>query len=105
VRKDCTSIAITIASRTASKFWIAACAHSDGSRRDAPHVLAATREKSGGYCGYGCTLGAKQSSTKTWLADAQQHGARFVVETRAVRVRIEAGSATGVEARSRKATV
>jgi long-chain-alcohol oxidase len=54
-----------------------------------------------GYCGYGCALGAKQSSTKTWLADAQRDGARFVVETRAARVRIEAGSATGVEARSK----
>ncbi|HET9803206.1 MAG TPA: GMC family oxidoreductase N-terminal domain-containing protein [Candidatus Acidoferrum sp.] len=51
-----------------------------------------------GYCGYGCTIGAKQSSTKTWLADAQEKGARFVVGTRAERLRIEAGAATGVEA-------
>src|ERR1700676_3147902 len=54
-----------------------------------------------GYCGYGCSLGAKQSSTKTWLVDAQDAGARFVTETRALRVRIEAGAAAGVEARSR----
>ncbi len=73
------------------------------------HVDAMPRNVAGcdqgkvcGYCGYGCTLGAKQSSTKTWLADAQQHGARFVVDTRAQSVRIEAGSATGVEARSKR---
>jgi choline dehydrogenase-like flavoprotein len=54
-----------------------------------------------GYCGYGCTIGAKQSATKTWLADANAAGARFIVQTRAERVRIEAGVATGVEARSR----
>jgi long-chain-alcohol oxidase len=65
------------------------------------NVMGCDQGKVCGYCGYGCALGAKQSSTKTWLADAQQHGARFVVETRALRVRIEAGSATGVEARSK----
>jgi long-chain-alcohol oxidase len=54
-----------------------------------------------GYCGYGCAIGAKQSTTKTWLADAQAKGARFVVRTRAERIRIEAGTATGVEAVSK----
>jgi long-chain-alcohol oxidase len=54
-----------------------------------------------GYCGYGCSIGAKQSSTKTWLTDAQAAGARLITGTRAERVRIEAGAATGVEARSR----
>jgi long-chain-alcohol oxidase len=65
------------------------------------NVIGCDQGKVCGYCGYGCALGAKQSATKTWLADAQQHGARFVVETRAIRVRIEAGAATGVEARSK----
>jgi long-chain-alcohol oxidase len=65
------------------------------------NVIGCDQGKVCGYCGYGCALGAKQSATKTWLADAQQHGARFVVETRALRVRIEAGAATGVEARSK----
>ncbi len=65
------------------------------------NVLGCDQGKICGYCGYGCSLGAKQSSTKTWLADAQSAGARLVTETRALRVRIEAGSATGVEARSR----
>jgi len=54
-----------------------------------------------GYCGYGCTIGVKQSTTKTWLADAQAKGARIVIGTRAERVEIEAGTATGVEAVSK----
>jgi choline dehydrogenase-like flavoprotein len=55
-----------------------------------------------GYCGYGCALGAKQSAAKTWLVDAQRHGARLIVQTRAQRIRIEAGAATGVEARTKE---
>ena len=54
-----------------------------------------------GYCGYGCAIGAKQSTAKTWLADAQKSGSRIFVETRATRVRIEAGVVSGVEARSK----
>jgi long-chain-alcohol oxidase len=65
------------------------------------NVVNCEQGKICGYCGYGCSLGAKQSSTKTWLVDAQAKGARFVTETRAQRVCIEAGAATGVEARSR----
>jgi len=65
------------------------------------NVVDCEQGKICGYCGYGCSLGAKQSSTKTWLVDAQAKGARLVTETRAQRVRIEAGAATGVEARSR----
>ncbi|WP_224766071.1 GMC family oxidoreductase [Nocardioides campestrisoli] len=51
-----------------------------------------------GRCGYGCRLGAKQSATKTWLADAAEHGARLVVGASARRVVVEHGRATGVEA-------
>ncbi|MBF6060826.1 GMC family oxidoreductase N-terminal domain-containing protein [Nocardia terpenica] len=42
-----------------------------------------------GRCGYGCRLGAKQSVTKTWLADAAAHGARVMVgaDVRAISVR------------------
>jgi len=54
-----------------------------------------------GYCGYGCAIGAKQSTVKTWLADAQQCGARIFAETRATRVLIAGGAAKGVEARSK----
>jgi len=54
-----------------------------------------------GFCGYGCSIGAKQSSVKTWLADAQARGAKFVVNTRAERIRVQHGAATGVEARTK----
>lgn len=64
-------------------------------------VLGCDQGRVCGYCGYGCSLGAKQSSTKTWLADAQAAGSRLITETRAQRVRIAAGVATGVEARTR----
>ena len=66
------------------------------------NVVGCEQGKICGYCGYGCSIGAKQSSTKTWLADAQSAGARLVTETRAARVRIDARAATGVEARTRR---
>ena len=66
------------------------------------NVIACDQGKVCGYCGYGCAIGAKQSTAKTWLADAQQHGARFIVETRAEKVRVERGVSTGVEAWSKK---
>lgn len=51
-----------------------------------------------GRCGSGCRIGAKQSTVKTWLADAAGRGARLVVGTTARRVTVAAGRATGVEA-------
>ena len=65
------------------------------------NVVNCDQGKICGYCGYGCAIGAKQSTAKTWLVDAQAKGARFVVGTRAERIRIEAGGATGVDAVSR----
>jgi choline dehydrogenase-like flavoprotein len=53
-----------------------------------------------GYCGYGCRLGAKQSTVKTWLADAASNGARIAVRAAVDRVIVEAGAARGVEART-----
>ena len=80
-----------------------------GLRRLGWHVDAMPRNVVGcdqgricGYCGYGCPIGAKQSTTKTWLADAQAHGARLLVETKAERVRVDRGFATGVEARTKQ---
>lgn len=67
------------------------------------NVIGCEQGKICGYCGFGCAIGAKQSAVKTWLVDAQEAGARFFVETRAERVRIEAGNAVGVEARTRRA--
>jgi choline dehydrogenase-like flavoprotein len=49
-------------------------------------------------CGFGCPYGAKQSTVRTWLADAQERGARIVVRARAQKVVVENGAARGVEA-------
>jgi long-chain-alcohol oxidase len=49
-------------------------------------------------CHYGCQLGSKQSTMKTWLQDASDDGARIVVRTSAERVIVERGAARGVEA-------
>jgi choline dehydrogenase-like flavoprotein len=65
------------------------------------NVVGCDQDKVCGYCGFGCAIGAKQSAVKTWLADAQAAGARLYVETRADRVRTEAGAAAGVQARTR----
>jgi long-chain-alcohol oxidase len=51
-------------------------------------------------CHYGCQLGAKQSTLKTWVQDAHDAGTRILVETRADRVLTDGGVATGVEART-----
>src|SRR4051794_10377574 len=49
-------------------------------------------------CGFGCPYGAKQSTARTWLADASGRGARVIVRARAQRVRVENGEARGVDA-------
>jgi choline dehydrogenase-like flavoprotein len=51
-----------------------------------------------GQCHYGCPLGAKQSTTRTWLQDAYDAGARIVVNAPVERVVIENGEAKGIEA-------
>jgi choline dehydrogenase-like flavoprotein len=51
-----------------------------------------------GYCGFGCRLGAKQSTLVTWLVDAQRDGARIVTDARAGRILVDGGTAHGVEA-------
>ena len=51
-----------------------------------------------GYLGFGDQSGSKQSADRTWLADAQKHGARFLTHCRATRVLTEGGRAAGVEA-------
>src|SRR3954452_12089497 len=51
-------------------------------------------------CHYGCQLGAKQSTLKTWIQDAHDGGARVLVGTRADKVRIDQGRARGVEAQT-----
>jgi choline dehydrogenase-like flavoprotein len=51
-----------------------------------------------GYCFAGCQKGCKQSTMKTFLQDAADAGARFVVGARAERILVRDGRATGVEA-------
>jgi choline dehydrogenase-like flavoprotein len=54
--------------------------------------------ESAGYLGFGDQSGSKRSADRTWLADAQEHGARFLTFTRAAQVLTEGGRASGVEA-------
>jgi choline dehydrogenase-like flavoprotein len=51
-----------------------------------------------GYCFSGCQKGCKQSTMKTFLQDAADAGARFVVGARAERVLERDGRTTGVQA-------
>jgi long-chain-alcohol oxidase len=64
------------------------------------NVRACAQGKECGYCGLGCRVGAKMSTTKTWLADAHGRGTRLVVRTRVDRVIVEHGAARGVEGRT-----
>lgn len=51
-----------------------------------------------GTCGFGCRYGAKQSTMKTYLQDAFEHGARIIVRCNADKVLVENGKAVGVKA-------
>jgi choline dehydrogenase-like flavoprotein len=53
---------------------------------------------SAGHMGFGDQSGSKQSTVKTWLVDAAEHGAELLVHTSATRVIVEDGRAAGVEA-------
>jgi choline dehydrogenase-like flavoprotein len=48
-------------------------------------------------CNFGCSFGAKQSTLKTYLQDAHDHGARIVVQATAERVTHQNGQVTGAE--------
>jgi choline dehydrogenase-like flavoprotein len=69
--------------------------HVDAMPRD---VLGCEQGVVCGSCGYGCPLGAKQSTLRTWLEDAAGAGARLVVGARARRAYVERGAAAGVDA-------
>ncbi len=55
-----------------------------------------------GYCGYGCRRDAKNSTAKTYLADAVLAGARIVVRCDVERVLSEGGRAVGVSGNVRR---
>jgi long-chain-alcohol oxidase len=71
--------------------------HEDAMPRN---VLGCDQGLSCGYCPYGCRLGAKQSTVKTWLADVYAAGARILVGTRAERILVQRGVTRGVLART-----
>lgn len=52
-----------------------------------------------GACNLGCCYGCSQSTLKTYLQDAHDHGARIIVHGSAEKVLIKNGRAVGVEAR------
>lgn len=51
-----------------------------------------------GYCNAGCQQGCKRSTLRTYLQDAADAGARFVVDCAAQRILLSGGRASGVEA-------
>ena len=55
-----------------------------------------------GFIGFGDRSGAKQSTARTYLADAREHGAEVIVRCFAERVLTEGGRAAGVEAALRR---
>ncbi|MBL8046001.1 MAG: GMC family oxidoreductase N-terminal domain-containing protein [Anaerolineales bacterium] len=50
-----------------------------------------------GWCCLGCARGSKQSTPRTYLQDAAQHGAQFLVNAHVEKVLIENGRAVGVQ--------
>lgn len=54
-----------------------------------------------GYCGYGCRHGAKNSTARTYLADAARRGADIIVGAEAERILIERRQVRGVAVRAR----
>ena len=54
-----------------------------------------------GACNLGCVYGCSQSTMKTYIQDAYEHGARVIVHGSAQKVLIENGRAVGVKAQVR----
>lgn len=63
-------------------------------------VKGCPQDEQCGFCGFGCRLGAKQSTMRTWLEDAARDGARMIVDADVQKVTVTDGRARGVEARS-----
>lgn len=60
------------------------------------NVLGCDQDVECGRCGMGCRVGAKQSTAKTWLADAAAAGARILTGVNVRTVSTSFGRATGV---------
>ena len=61
-------------------------------------VRACSQDASCGYCGFGCRIGAKQGTKKTYLEDATRDGARIFTRADVREVIISDGRATGIRA-------
>lgn len=48
-----------------------------------------------GFCGFGCSSGGKQSTQTTYLRQAADHGARFLVDCEVEKILVESGRASG----------
>ncbi|MET0567016.1 MAG: GMC family oxidoreductase [Acidimicrobiia bacterium] len=64
-----------------------------------PRNAAGCTDEACGYCTMGCRIGAKRSTLATYLQDAAQGGARFIVDADVRLVTSETRGATGVVAR------
>ncbi|MCE5290554.1 MAG: GMC family oxidoreductase [Nocardiaceae bacterium] len=62
------------------------------------NVKACDLDEECGRCGYGCRIGSKQSTAKTWLNDAADRGARLIVGANVRIVVVKNGQAAGVSA-------
>jgi long-chain-alcohol oxidase len=69
------------------------------------NVQGCTQDASCGFCGYGCQIGAKQSTLKTYLMDAYRRQTRIIVNCTVDMVLIEDGRAVGVRATVRQAAM
>lgn len=59
-------------------------------------VRGCSQDEQCGFCGFGCRIGAKQSTMRVYLQDAFDAGARLLVDADIHKVEIENGRATGV---------
>ena len=66
------------------------------------NVRGCAQDERCGFCNFGCRLGAKQSTLRTWLEEAGDAGARMVVRAEVERVIFENGRAVGVRALVRR---
>lgn len=69
-----------------------------GHERIPRNALRSDDPKLCGYCNAGCQQGNKRSTLHTYLEDARDAGARFLVECRVDRVLVEGNAAVGVKA-------
>ena len=59
-------------------------------------VRGCSQDANCGYCGFGCRIGAKQGTKKTYLEDATRDGARILTRTDVREVVVRDGRAVGI---------